>query len=330
MCPAVSDPFVFQNLRSLSPDTVNVEDFVDKGNMLDDTEGFKKAWIEVCNSTSKNVLLIPKHKTYHIKRINFTGPCNSLVVKMEGRIKASNNFSDYEKDRKHWIIFKGIDNLKVKGKGTFDGNGEKWWQNSCKVNHSLPCVKAPTAVTFKKCNNLIVEGVRFENSQQMHVTFQQCVNVRAKKLRIFAPKTSPNTDGIHITGTKNIWIDKPYIRTGKGDDCISIVNGSTNVKATNVRCGPGHGISIGSLGKNNSEAQVSNVLVRGAKLKGTTNGVRIKTWQGGKGYVKDIVFKNIIMHNVSNPIIIDQNYCDQDDPCPEQVKNHPYNSEYQS
>lgn len=37
--------------------------------------------------------------------------------------------------------------------------------------------------------------------------------------------------------------------------------------------------SIGSLGAGHSEAAVSNVVVDGARLTGTTNGVRIKTWQ---------------------------------------------------
>jgi len=37
--------------------------------------------------------------------------------------------------------------------------------------------------------------------------------------------------------------------------------------------------SIGSLGADNSEAEVSNVVVNRAALTGTTNGVRIKTWQ---------------------------------------------------
>lgn len=37
--------------------------------------------------------------------------------------------------------------------------------------------------------------------------------------------------------------------------------------------------SIGSLGANNSWAHVSDVLVEKATLLGTTNGVRIKTWQ---------------------------------------------------
>ena len=40
--------------------------------------------------------------------------------------------------------------------------------------------------------------------------------------------------------------------------------------------------------------------------------------QGGSGFAKNIKFMNIQMRNVSNPIIIDQNYCDQQEPCQEQ------------
>jgi hypothetical protein len=33
-----------------------------------------------------------------------------------------------------------------------------------------------------------------------------------------------------------------YILFIEGDDCISIVGGSKNVEATDITCGPGHGI----------------------------------------------------------------------------------------
>lgn len=42
--------------------------------------------------------------------------------------------------------------------------------------------------------------------------------------------------------------------------------------------------------------------------------------QGGSGSANNIKFQNVEMQNVKNPIIIDQNYCDQDGPCKQQVK----------
>ena len=49
--------------------------------------------------------------------------------------------------------------------------------------------------------------------------------------------------------------------------------------------------SIGSLGAGKSEAEVSNVVVDTAKFKGTSNGVRIKTWQ----VYKENLFRTVNM-----------------------------------
>lgn len=43
--------------------------------------------------------------------------------------------------------------------------------------------------------------------------------------------------------------------------------------------------------------------------------------QGGSGSASNIKFQNVEMYNVSNPIIIDQHYCDQKTPCQLQVNN---------
>lgn len=67
--------------------------------------------------------------------------------------------------------------------------------------------------------------------------------------------------------------------TRAGDDCISIQTGCTDVLIHDVNCGPGHGISIGSLGIDGITACVSNITVRDVKLHDTMTGVRIKTWQ---------------------------------------------------
>ena len=83
-----------------------------------------------------------------------------------------------------------------------------------------------------------------------------------------------------------------------GDDCIVIT------------CGPGHGISIGSLGRGSSKADIHSVHVSNCKLKSTMNGLRIKTWQGGSGTARNITYENIDMADVQNPVIINQHYCD--------------------
>lgn len=60
---------------------------------------------------------------------------------------------------------------------------------------------------------------------------------------------------------------------------MSIQTGCSNIFIHDVNCGPGHGISIGGLGKDNTKACVSNVTVRDTTIQSTLTGVRIKTWQ---------------------------------------------------
>ncbi|GFP87737.1 polygalacturonase [Phtheirospermum japonicum] len=311
--------------------TINVLNSGAKGDgKTDDTKAFQNAWKKACSSSNDVSLVVPHSKSFLLKPLRFLGPCKSqITMEIAGAIVASNDRSDYNKDKRHWLIFDRVKKLVVKGGGTINGNGKIWWQNSCKINKAKPCTKAPTALTFYKCADLVVKNLKIQNAQQMHLSFQRCKNVEASKLVVNAPEESPNTDGIHVTATQNIRISSCTI--GTGDDCISIVNGSKKVRATDITCGPGHGISIGSLGSHNSEDYVSDVVVNKAKLSGTTNGVRIKTWQGGSGSANNIKFQNIEMQDVKNPIIIDQDYCDQDEPCKEQgsavqVKNIMYHN----
>ncbi|XP_020086602.1 polygalacturonase-like [Ananas comosus] len=294
----------------------NVDYYGAKGDgKTDDTKAFGKAWAHACSSSVSAVLLVPKKKSYLLKQITFSGSCKSSVtLVIKGNIEAPSKLSDWKLgDQRHWILFNGIRNLSVTGGGTINGNGKMWWLHSCKVNKSLPCKDAPTAMTFYSCKNLRVENLSVRNSPQIQVSFEKSTNVKTSNLTITAPSWSPNTDGIHVAHTQNIEITNCVIRTG--DDCISIATGSQGVNIMKIICGPGHGISIGSLGARNSKAQVSNVTVDTAQLIGTQNGARIKTWQGGSGYVRAVVFKNIMMDNVENPIIIDQNYCDSSKAC---------------
>ena len=45
-----------------------------------------------------------------------------------------------------------------------------------------------------------------------------------------------------------------------GDDCLTVGSPANNIHFRNSYCNGGHGLSIGSLGKNGSVADVQNVL----------------------------------------------------------------------
>lgn len=158
-------------------------------------------------------------------------------------------------------------------------------------------------------SNLTVRGIKVQNSPQFHFRFDGCRNVTVDSIRIASPALSPNTDGIHLENSDGVVIRDSLI--SNGDDCVSIGAGTANVDIHNITCGPGgHGISIGSLGKQaSSSACVTNVTVRNCVIRRSDNGVRIKTWQGGVGAVTAVTFAGIRMDDVRNPIIIDQYYC---------------------
>ncbi|KAJ8532019.1 hypothetical protein K7X08_011942 [Anisodus acutangulus] len=125
---------------------------------------------------------------------------------------------------------------------------------------------------------------------------------------IFDGQESINTDGIHVARSSNVNITDCVI--GTGDDCISIGDELEQLHITRVTCGPGHGISVGSLGKTPGEKPVVGVYVKNCTFINTDNGVRVKTWPAShQGVVTDLHYEDIIVQNVTNPIVIDQVYC---------------------
>ncbi|KAG8663627.1 polygalacturonase At1g48100 [Manihot esculenta] len=283
--------------------------------ITDDTDAFKMAWETACQVDSA-VIHIPYGFKFMIQSTIFTGPCQAgLRFQVDGTLMPPDGPDSWPKknSKRQWLVFYRITMMSLVGGGVIDGRGQKWWDLPCKPHKGVngttlpgPC-DSPIAIRFFMSSNLTVQGLRIKNSPQFNFRFDNCKNVHIKSIHITAPALSPNTDGIHIENTNNVEIYDSVF--SNGDDCISIGSGCYDVDIRNVTCGPSHGISIGSLGNHNSPACVSNITVRDSVIKVSDNGVRIKTWQGGSGAVSGIIFSNIHMDNVRNPIIIDQFYC---------------------
>lgn len=158
-------------------------------------------------------------------------------------------------------------------------------------------------------SNVWVNHIKSIDSKDKHISIYGCNDTVLSKIRTTAPYDSPNTDGVHIAMSRGIQILDAKFNTG--DDCIAIFAGSTDVNVSRIVCGPGHGISIGSMGRYPYEEPITNIRISNSKLTHTENGFRIKAWAVSSYPVSasKITVEDVHMADVLNPIIIDQYYC---------------------
>ncbi|XP_074570438.1 exopolygalacturonase-like [Curcuma longa] len=290
--------------------TYNVRDFGAKGNgVTDDSQAFTAAWKKACASSGQTKVLVPAG-TYFLNPIEFNGPCkdvNDLIFQIHGTLKASTDLNKYANGH-GWVMFGWLDHLTLTGGGTFDAQGEVSWPfNNCpRQKH---CNPLPSSLIFLYTNNTVVKDITTVNSKFFHVALLNNNNFKGSGITIKAPANSPNTDGIHLEGNSGVTLSNSHI--GTGDDCVSIGQGNSFVTISGIACGPGHGISIGSLGRYNTEKDVKNIIVRDITFTDTVMGVRIKTWENSpvQTTLQNVTFENIIVKNVGNPIVVDQTYC---------------------
>nr|DAD34514.1 TPA_asm: hypothetical protein HUJ06_005154 [Nelumbo nucifera] len=280
----------------------------------DDSKAFQAAWKAACKVPGATVE-IPSEFKFLIRPITFQGPCMPhLVLQIDGTLLAPPKISAWPKSTLfQWINFKWVHNFTIQGTGIVDGQGSAWWNLSQinliqKRSKCIPNVK-PTALRFYSSYDVTVRDIMIVNSPQCHLKFDSSGRIKVKDITISSPATSPNTDGIHLQNTQDVEIQHSHI--GCGDDCVSIQTGCSNVHIHHINCGPGHGISLGGLGKDKSMACVSGIVVENINVQNALYGVRIKTWQGGIGSVKNVSFSKVQVSEVKVPIMIDQYYCDK-------------------
>ncbi|CAD6259989.1 unnamed protein product [Miscanthus lutarioriparius] len=249
-------------------------------------KAFEAAWNAACGARGPSaVMVVPAQRSFLVGPVSFQGPCASgrVTVQIQGTIMAP---------------------LSTAASAWSSGTNLYW------LMFNRACVEsAPTALKLVSCNNLELSQFSSRNSPQMHIAIIECSGVNVWGLNIAAPGNSPNTDGVHVERSQGVRITNSTI--GTGDDCVSISSGSRFVTVDGIQCGPGHGVSIGSLGKNGEIAAVEYIDVNNVYFTNTANGARIKTWEGAQGYARSISFTDIEFDNVDHPVIIDQFYRDR-------------------
>lgn len=95
---------------------------------------------------------------------------------------------------------------------------------------------------LEQVKNSVVQDIKLVDSKGFHMKITDSSNITVTNVNINAPGDSPNTDGVHISDSQDIFIINSVI--GTGDDCVSIGDGNTHITVSNITCGPGHGIRL--------------------------------------------------------------------------------------
>ncbi|CAD5324216.1 unnamed protein product [Arabidopsis thaliana] len=251
----------------------NIFSYGAKGDgVSDDSKALVGAWKAACKVVGGKVE-IPAGKQFLVKAVTLQGPCKEeTVVQIEGILVAPEKIGSWPNSSLfQWLNFKWVSHLTIQGSGTLNGRGSNWWNLDTYQTQAL---------RFYSSNNVTVRDISIVNSPLCHLKFDDSDGVKVNNVTISSPENSPNTDGIHLQNTRNV-----------------------EIQHSNIACG--------GLGKDKSVACVSDIIVEDISIQNTLAGVRIKTWQGGLGVVKNLTFSNIQVKDVKVPIVIDQYYCDK-------------------
>jgi polygalacturonase len=227
-------------------------------------------------------------------------------------------------------------NVGVMGEGTIDGRGGEpmiggtatWWDVAQDAKIKNLKHSNPRLIDIRKSRNFTLYKLHIENSPKFHVVInaQGFVVWGITLLTPSRPYNSVgqrlsshyarNTDGVDPSAASNGVIAYNYIATG--DDQIAIKGGNsgptTDVTIAHNRFGTGHGMSIGS----ETNGGVANILVydltidgampTGGVPRGDHNGIRIKSDSSRGGLVTNVVYRDVCIRDMVNPILLSPYY----------------------
>ncbi len=195
----------------------------------------------------------------------------TLELEAGATLLFSTNFDDYlpfVEIRHEGVLMKSFspliyavdaENITIKGEGTLDGQGKKWWDEFYRVCVDVEAngvheinkyqtmwdkandVKSLYAETNEdyitsmqrrffrppfiqpyRCKNIRIEGITIINSPFWTVNPEFCENITVDRVTIKNP-LSPNTDGINPESCRYVHISNCHISVG--DDCITLKSG---------------------------------------------------------------------------------------------------------
>ena len=161
-------------------------------------------------------------------------------------------------------------------------------------------------IALRHVDNFILYKITLRNSPGFHVSVNQTDGFTAWGVKIMTPKTARNTDGIDPGSSRNITIAYSFIHTGDDDVCLkpSGAGPVSNMSVLHNHFYSGHGMSIGS----GTYGGVDHLLVDDLTIDGADNGLRIKSDPSRGGLVHQVLYRNVCIRNVPNPLVFTPHY----------------------
>ncbi|VDC03741.1 unnamed protein product [Peniophora sp. CBMAI 1063] len=193
---------------------------------------------------------------------------------------------------------------------TWNGNGAFYWDGQGSnggTTKPRPMMKVKISGTFSnvKVLNSPAQVYSIDNAAQLTLSGLTIDNTAGDAVDASTGKTvAKNTDGFDVGNQAPLTIMNSVVKNQ--DDCIAINSGS-NILFQNNTCSGGHGISIGSIG---SDDTVSNITVTNNIIDNSAQALRIKTEATATGSsVSGVTYTgNTGTGMTSYGVIIDQSY----------------------
>lgn len=162
----------------------------------------------------------------------------------------------------------------------------------------------PVMVSFRYCENVLLEGCVFQNSPAWNIHPLFCRNVIINGITVRNPEYSQNGDGIDIDACTNVILtnssfdcgdDGICIKSGKDGDGRRHATPCQNLIIDGCTVFHGHG---GFVVGSEMSGGVRNIMVSNCRFLGTDVGLRFKSKRGRGGVVEGIWIDNIYMTDI--------------------------------
>ena len=187
--------------------------------------------------------------------------------------------------------------------------GPKLFANDSLMQLNAHCIFLPMFFAPVLCNNVLLEGVEFEEPLFWNITPVYCDSVIIRGCAVNS--YGGRTDGIDIESTRNVLIE--YCTLACGDDCFTLKAGRAEdglrvgrptenvvIRYCLAERGPG-GVTFGS----ETAGMIRKVYMHDCVFTSPNNGFYFKSRRNRGGGGEDLAFRRIRMHNPGRAFYFD-------------------------